>query len=68
MKYFIVNPKKDLSNSLNKSSNKPINKQNQIPLTITSKYYSQLCIFEYIGVKYYNYTEYDNEDENLDKN
>lgn len=34
---------------------------NQIPLEISSKYYSQLCIFEYIGVKYYNYIEYDNE-------
>lgn len=61
MKYFILNSKKDLSNGIGKLTNKLTNKQNQIPLAITSKYYSQLCIFEYIGVKYYNYTEYDNE-------
>ena len=31
-----------------------MNKPNQIPLDISSKYYSKLCMFEYIGVKYYN--------------
>ena len=64
MKYFILNSKKDLSNGIGKLTNKLTNKQNQIPLVITSKYYSELCIFEYIGVKYYNYTEYDNEVDN----
>lgn len=28
---------------------------NQIPLITSSKYYSQLMIFDYIGVKFYNY-------------
>lgn len=30
-------------------------KPNQIPLEHKSKYYSQLMLFDYIGVKYYNY-------------
>jgi hypothetical protein len=47
MKYFIHNEKKD--------SNKMDIIQNQIPLDKNSKYYSKLVIFEYIGVKYYNY-------------
>lgn len=63
MKYFILNSKKVVSNNINKLINKP----NQIPLEISSKYYSQLSIFEYIGVKYYNY-EYDNEIDNHDEN
>lgn len=50
MKYFILNSKKVVSNNINKLMNKP----NQIPLDISSKYYSKLCMFEYIGVKYYN--------------
>lgn len=44
MKYYI--DKNNQSDVLN---------TNQIPLDITSKYYSQLVIFDYIGVKFYNY-------------
>lgn len=46
MKYFISN-----SNEKNKLNNNP----KQISLEISSKYYSQLCIFEYIGIKFFNY-------------
>lgn len=28
---------------------------NQIPLIVSSKYYAQLMVFDYIGVKFYNY-------------
>ena len=49
MKYFII--KKD--------TDKSKFKQNQIPMIISSKYYSQLVIFDYIGVKYYNYQSSD---------
>ena len=53
MKYFISNSKKNQQNDI--VNNKLKNNQNQIPLDMTSKYYSQLHIFEYIGVKYFNY-------------
>ncbi len=46
MKYFIL---------VDSKKTKLKNIQNQIPLDITSKYYPKLCMFEYIGVKYYNY-------------
>ena len=38
---------------------------NQIPLIIGSKYYAQLMVFDYIGVKFYNYqiNELDDVDE-----
>ena len=35
--------------------------QNQIPLSSSSKYYSKLVIFEYIGVKFYNTQSFENE-------
>ena len=54
MKYFISNFKKNPSLNL-EIANKLKNNENKIPLDITSKYYSQLHMFEYIGVKYYNY-------------
>lgn len=31
------------------------NQTNKIPLLTTSKYYSKLLMFDYIGVKYFNY-------------
>ena len=54
MKYFISVEKKTQSN-FQEIGDKLKNNKNQIPLDISSKYYSQLFIFEYIGVKYYNY-------------
>ena len=45
MKYFIE------KNSYDTGTNIP----NQIPLLVTSKYYSQLVMFDYIGVKYFNF-------------
>ncbi len=53
MNYFISNSKKN--QPTDNVNNKLKNNKNQIPLDMTSKYYSQLYIFEYIGVKYYNY-------------
>lgn len=50
MKYFIN------KNDLDKMNYKP----NQIPLIKTSKYYSQLSVFEYIRVKYFE-VQFDNE-------
>ncbi len=50
MKYFID------KNVLDKTQYKP----NQIPLITSSKYYQQLVVFEYIGVKYFDY-QIDNE-------
>lgn len=54
MKYFIFVEKKTQSNEY-LIDNKLKNNKNKIPLDISSKYYSQLYMFEYIGVKYYNY-------------
>lgn len=54
MKYYMIN-KKDKQNKQNKSND--LEEQNKIPLEQTSKYYSQLMMFEYIGVKYFNYQE-----------
>lgn len=45
MEYYIEKKPKN-PNKLN---------SNQIPLIISSKYYAQLMIFEYIGVKFFNY-------------
>ena len=45
MKYFIDTSITD------KNKFKP----NQIPLEISSKYYAKLVVFNYIGVKFYNY-------------
>lgn len=45
MKYY-VDKKISEENKLN---------SNQIPLMIGSKYYAQLMVFDYIGVKFYNY-------------
>ena len=45
MKFFIDLNSKDKSKF----------KSNQIPLESSSKYYSKLVIFDYIGVKFYNY-------------
>ncbi len=52
MKYFIekIKPIYNKDYDLRKEL-----KQNQIPLEHTSKYYSQLMLFDYIGVKYYNH-------------
>ena len=44
MKYYI-----DKKNTIDKLNH------NQIPLISSSKYYTQLAIFDYIGVKFYNY-------------
>ena len=52
MQYFISNSK---TNKISNLDNKKEKESNQIPLDITSKYYSQLDIFEFIGVKYYDY-------------
>ena len=51
MKYFI-----DIKHN-------PDNKleSNQIPLSMSSKYYSKLVIFEYIGVKFYKTQSFENE-------
>ncbi len=38
---------------------------NQIPLEYSSKYYAKLCMFKYIGVKYYDYQL--NDDDGDDK-
>ncbi len=51
MKYFI-----DI-NTIDKTKFKP----NQIPLIISSKYYAQLKMFEYVGMKYFDY-QIDNDD------
>lgn len=55
MKYFMIVNK-------NISDNKSCLEKNIIPLLQSSKYYSKLCMFEYIGVKYYNY-DIDNNDD-----
>lgn len=55
MKYFMVVDK-------NIQDNKQCLEKNTIPLLQSSKYYSKLCMFEYIGVKYYNY-DIDNNDD-----
>lgn len=64
MKYFMINASSKKFNTginINTHTN-----EKQIHLEITSKYYSQLCMFEYIGVKYYNY-QIDTEDfENIE--
>ena len=52
MKYFIEKTK--LTHNKDCDLRKEL-KQNQIPLEHTSKYYSQLMLFDYIGVKYYNH-------------
>jgi hypothetical protein len=50
MKYFI-NVKHNQSDKL---------ESNQIPLSMSSKYYSKLVIFEYIGVKFYDSQTFEN--------
>ncbi len=45
MKYFMEKKLIDLNKI----------KPNQIPLITSSKYYAQLMVFDYIGVKFYNY-------------
>lgn len=52
MKYFINKLESDQIDKL---------EQNQIPLLTSSKYYSKLVIFKYIGVKYYNTQLFENE-------
>lgn len=55
MKYFMIVNK-------NIQDNKSYLEKNNIPLLQSSKYYSKLCMFEYIGVKYYNYDIDNNND------
>ena len=40
---------------------------NQIPLLTSSKYYAQLVVFDYIGVKFYNYQIDDDDDYNFNE-
>lgn len=60
MKYYILNTKSK-SNITANTTNTTKLKSNQIPLIVESKYYSQLVVFEYIGVKFYSY-QIDDED------
>jgi hypothetical protein len=56
MKYYLEKKSTDI-NKL---------KPNQIPLMVNSKYYAQLMVFDYIGIKFYNYqiNEYDDDNDN----
>lgn len=66
MKYYMVKDEKKIF-KINKFANtNTCTNSKQIPLDITSKYYAQLVMFDYIGVKYFNHsTQYDNlDDEN----
>ena len=60
MKYYIEKEKTITHNqinqiNLNKTKTNKLTEQNKIPLIQSSKYYSQLVLFEYVGVKFYNY-------------
>ena len=69
MKYFIdskYNNNKNCNDNNENHNNKM--EKNQIPLISSSKYYSKLVIFEYIGVKFYNTQIFDDEIDNDEMN